>query len=73
MRSKANPSMTVPMIDVVMEPLAVSIRDAAKLIGISERSIAQLVADGEIPSFKHGGRRLIDVNEIRRWVAGKSA
>jgi len=64
--------MNTPTNELRVAPLAVGTRDAAKLLGLSERSIAELVARQEIPSFKLGGRRLFSVEALRAWIAAKA-
>lgn len=51
-----------------LQPLSVGARDAAKLIGVSERTVAEQVAKNAIPSFKLGGRRLFSVKALTEWV-----
>ena len=48
--------------------LSVSMEEAAKMLGLSERKIFSLVKSGEI-KHKHAGRRvLISVKELERWL-----
>jgi excisionase family DNA binding protein len=42
--------------------------EAARFLGISQRTLATLVADGRIPSYKLAGRRLL-ADEVLRRVA----
>ena len=56
-----------------LPPLAVGTRGAGKLLDISERNIAELVAKNAIPSFKIGGRRLFSVEALKAWIAAKVA
>lgn len=51
-----------------LQKLAVSVRTAADLIGVSERTMTSLVSSGEIPSRKVGGRRVIPLASLNRWV-----
>lgn len=48
-------------------PIAVSIRTAAAMVGLSERTLAQVIADDELPTAKIGGRRLVPVDALRQW------
>lgn len=50
------------------EPLAVRARDAAKILGVSERTLAKFVAAGEIPSAKIGKSRLFRVAALEQWL-----
>lgn len=52
--------------------LAVSLRDAAGVLGLSHRTIQGMVHRGELPSFKVGNRRLLSIAELRRWVDAQS-
>lgn len=49
-------------------PLAVRPGEAARLLGLSERTIRSLVASGEIPSRKVGAARLIPYADLERWL-----
>lgn len=51
-----------------MEPLAVSAAEAAHLLGISKPKVYDLMGREDFPSFKLGGRTLISVEGLRRWV-----
>ncbi len=51
-----------------MEPLAVSIKDAAKALGIGRTSIYAMIADGRLDAFKIGRRTLVRMELIRRLV-----
>lgn len=52
-----------------MEPLAVSINDAAKALGLGRTSIYAMIADGRLEAFKIGRRTLVRMESIRRLVA----
>ncbi len=53
------PALTVPD----AEP-----EDVARLLNISERSVYRLAANGEIPSYKVGGRLRFDLAEVAAAV-----
>jgi excisionase family DNA binding protein len=55
-----------------MEPLALSIKDAAKALGVGRSSIYVMISNGRLESFKLGRRTLIRVDSIRRLVANAS-
>lgn len=58
-----------------VEPLAVSLEEAARAIGVSRRTLASYLDDPTInfPSFKFGrGRRLVPVRALRAWVERRS-
>lgn len=51
-----------------MEPLAISINDAAKTLGLGRTSIYAMIADGRLEAFKIGRRTLVRMESIRRLV-----
>lgn len=51
--------------------LAVGMRDAARLTGLSPSSLYRLIAAGELLAFRSGGRRLIRVAELQRYLADR--
>lgn len=55
-----------------MEPLALSINDAAKLLSLGRTSIYVMIGDGRLEAFKLGRRTLIKMELIRRIVAGEA-
>ena len=54
-----------------MEPLAVSINDAAAMLGLGRTSIYAMIGDGRLEAFKLGRRTLVKVDSIRRLVAAQ--
>lgn len=54
-----------------MEKRFITIQDAAKLLSISIPTIKNYVKQGLIPSYKVGGRRLFDPEELVEWVKSK--
>lgn len=52
-------------------PLARTIPDACKLLSLSRTTIYQLIADGQIRSFKVGSRTLIPDEDLRKFVENK--
>lgn len=53
---------------IVMEPIAVSIQNAARLLGISDRTVYDMTNMEGFPAFKIGNRTLISVEGLREWV-----
>ena len=53
---------------VNMEPLTVSIKEAAQLLGVSRPTMYRIIHRADFSSFKEGNRRLIPLAELRRWV-----
>ena len=51
-----------------MEPVALSINDAAKALGVGRTSIYALLSEGRLDSFKLGRRTLVKADSIRRLV-----
>jgi excisionase family DNA binding protein len=54
-----------------MEALAVSINDAARVLGLGFTSIYAMIADGRLEAFKLGRRTLVKADSIRRLVASR--
>jgi excisionase family DNA binding protein len=54
-----------------MEPLVLSVNDAAKTLSLGRTSIYAMIADGRLEAFKLGRRTLIRMESIRRIVAGE--
>jgi excisionase family DNA binding protein len=56
-------------------PIAVKLRQAAQLLGLSERTVWALIQRGEIPVriIKNGVRKtyVFSVEELKRWAAGE--
>ena len=51
----------------ILEPLALSPRDAAAFLSISKRSLSRLIADKKIAARKHGPRTLVDVASLKAY------
>jgi excisionase family DNA binding protein len=54
-----------------VEPLALSIKDAAKALGLGRTTIYAMIADGRLEIFKIGRRTLVKMESIRRVIAGQ--
>jgi excisionase family DNA binding protein len=52
------------------EPLLLSVKEAARMIGLSAWSVRQLVADGEIRARKFGRRVLPEFKSVKAFVDG---
>lgn len=52
------------------QPIAVRARQAAKLLGVSQRTFDRLVADGQIPFWRLHGRsyRMFAIKDIEAFV-----
>jgi len=44
-------------------------RQVAELIGVHENWVYDQAASGELPSYKIGGARRFDAEELRTWIA----
>jgi excisionase family DNA binding protein len=44
-------------------------RQVAKLLGVHENWVYDQAASGELPSYKMGGARRFDAEELRTWIA----
>ena len=55
------------------ERLAVSVSDAAAMIGLGRVVTYRLILGGHIPSFKVGARRLVPVAGLREYVERRAA
>lgn len=51
-----------------MEPITISINDAAKALGLGRTSIYALINEGRLETVKFGRRRLIKTETIRRLI-----
>jgi len=59
--------------DASMGPFLLNQRQAAALLGISPRTLARRSADGTIPSFLIGRRRLYSRFRLAQWAAEQAA
>ena len=53
--------------------LSLRAAEAAKALGISERSLWTLAAKGEVPFARLGSLRVFPVDVLRRWLARRAA
>lgn len=51
-----------------MEPIVVSVYEAAKALNLGRTSIHKLMKSGELESVKLGSRRLIKADSVRRLI-----
>ncbi len=58
---------------VGMEPMLLSVADAARVLGISSSTIGSLAAKGTIPSLRIGKRVLLPVKALDEWIEGRLA
>ena len=50
-------------------PLAYTVRDVSHLIGRSEPAIRQMIARGQLPARRQGGRVSVLADDLRTYVA----
>ena len=53
-----------------LEAALIGINHLAERLGLSRRTIHRILARGELPSIRIGGRRLVRLSDLRRWLAG---
>lgn len=51
-----------------MNPLSVGVDDGARLIGVARSMFYEILARGEIESFKLGRRRLVLVKHLEAYI-----
>jgi excisionase family DNA binding protein len=64
--------LRVAKIADTVEPLALRPREAAKALGICERTLFDLNKAGEIPCVRIGWAILYPVETLRAWLAAKA-
>lgn len=60
----------VPRTSAAVEPVTYTVREVAKLLGISLGSTYALVRDGTIPATRLGGRWIIPRTRFHAWLDG---
>jgi excisionase family DNA binding protein len=58
---------------VTMEPLLISVADAARILGLSRSMIGELALKGIIPSLRVGSRVLVLVKALEEWIEARLA
>lgn len=51
-----------------MNPISVGVDEAARLIGVARSMFYEIIARGEIETFKVGRRRLVHVKALEAFV-----
>jgi excisionase family DNA binding protein len=54
---------------VSIEPLALSPADAAKYLGLSKRTVSNLIIAGKLIARRHGRRTLVETASLREFLA----
>ena len=60
-------------LSISMEPLAISVAEAATMLGISRPVVYTLMHREDFPSFKIGNRLLISIEGLKKWIADQIA
>lgn len=68
----AEPTMPVPA-DAGVSPLVLNVREAAKLLSISERTLFTITKRGEMPAVRIGSRVLYDPADLANYVQRRKA
>lgn len=63
------PALTFNVTELPMEPLLISLKDAAPVLGLSYYGFYELVEAGTIPSVYQGRRRYVTPESLRAYVA----
>ena len=61
------------MQQMASDKLAVSVDEAAALIGLGRDVTYRLLMSGEVPSYKEGARRLVPLAGLREYVERRTA
>lgn len=51
-----------------LDPISVGVEDAARLIGVARSMFYEMIANGEIHTFKLGRRRLVRVKTLEAFI-----
>lgn len=55
-----------------LEPMAISVPEAAQLLGVTPPTLNRFVHRDDFPSFRLGGRVLVSVEGLREWVKNQA-
>jgi excisionase family DNA binding protein len=74
-RKRGRPPKSARQVEMVgsQPPVACSIRDSARLLGIGVTKLYKLVGDGSVKSFCIGTRRLIAYESLLEFCRGQQA
>ena len=51
-----------------MERIAVTVAEAAEMLGMCQKTVYQLTKRADFPAFKAGNRTIISVEGLQAWV-----
>jgi hypothetical protein len=57
-----------PSVAVSIEPVALSLSDAARACGLPEWTLNEAILTGSLKAKKPGRERIVLVSELRRWL-----
>ncbi len=61
--------MTGQLLDVAPDRLGIRIAEAARMLGISSRSLQRLISAGKTPrSYRVGGVVVLRADDLREWA-----
>ena len=66
--AKDQSSPTALTSEPVQEPLAVSIPDACRIIGLGRSSVYREIQAGKLVALKAGNRTILPVAGLRAWI-----
>ena len=55
-------------IEYIINPIGISVEEAAKLLGVSKPKLYQLMKRDDFPVYKSGGRVIISYEGLRIWM-----
>lgn len=55
------------------QKLAVSVSEAAKMLGIGQRTLYRAINDGTVPHLAFGKRLVIPIAALEKWMEDESA
>jgi excisionase family DNA binding protein len=61
------------MTTALSEPAAISLEQAARLLGVTKRTTQRYAASGELPTVKIGGRRFVPMHRFQALLNGEHA
>jgi excisionase family DNA binding protein len=62
--------MRLATLSAVVEPSAVSPREAARLLAVSRRTVSRLIRSHKLVVRKNGKRTLVDYESVKAFYAG---
>jgi hypothetical protein len=66
----ASPVVYPTAVSVTIQPLALNLLDAAKIIGVSSWTLRESILLGNLRAKKAGRNHIILISELHRWLDG---